>query len=609
MGKEIAMINGDKRKKTSIYNVTVSESTKNRKMVVYMMEHKGCTEKRALNFLSKKNAIIASGLTLNEASKVKSKINKFGYGAGINKTKEIYTEGELSRKDKKIKDASTNKKAETSLDSEENIRILEEKLTAAKVLQKNRAEARLKLDPNSTRLFDNSSNFEISKKDKKKSFNLKFKLLVFIVAILLFFIIFLLLMIFAPYKKVKDLNLIYDSTKTSSTAIVNDNDLDEKIKLLETIFLNKQIKMNTNLEMLKLNEEFLNKPINNNQNNLNTMFDNNTKEKEKNIKRSDKTIKSDIQIELLDPKSFFGEKYLDIHNYKKGIDKLEDLLEAIQDEEQKMMVREKIKSLKRKVLSKKRNIDDFMKNFNKVHGKVKFVGNKFIGDTNLPDDLKVTVKITKPNKDLILKNKVIKNGKFSMDLNGSSLKNKNKNSGIIDKGNYSIKVNIRSKSFQNKVIQDYIDQILKSNKNSSEFIDEKITLAEDVLEKKLYYKISDVKRAIKKFIVNDNQSKTNPEVEESPTIDDESVYNIVIRDRNLKGNITKEDRIKAVIKSCAATGFVMNNYTNEGKNLKIYFNDSKFPDFSIPIEKCKLAMKKVGNNLNDERFLDMILNR
>ena len=608
------MSNGDKRKKTSIYNVTVSESTKNRKMVVCMMEYKGCTEKRALNLLSKKNAIIASDLTLNDASKVKSKINKFGYGADINKTKEIYTEGELSRKDKDIdkskKDGNTTKKAETSIDPEENIRILEEKLTAAKVLQKEREEAKLKLNPNSGERFDNNSSFKNNKKDNKKSFNLKFKLLVFIVAILLFFIIFLLLMIFAPDKKAKDLKLVnVDSTRSMTVKEkIKSSDNKDKIKILETIFLNKQEKMNSGLEVLNSNIEPLANLIGKiNIEKFNSVLKKSSKKKKTDLKRSDKMIKSDIQMGLLDPKTFFGEKYSDIQNYKKKIDKLEELLEAIQDEEQKMMVREKIKDLKRKTLSKKRNIDDFMKKFNKVYGKVKFAGNKFIGETNLPDDLKVTVKITKPNKDLILKNKVVKNGKFYVDLNGSSLKSKNRNSGIIDKGNYSVKVHIRPKSFQNEVIQNYIDQILKSNKNNSEFIDEKITLAEDVLEKKLYYKISDVKRAIKKFLVNNKKSKTNPEVKESPTIDDESVYNIVIRDRNLKGDITKEDRIKAVIKSCAATGFTMDNYTNEGKNLKIYFNDSKFPDFSIPIEKCKLAMKKVDNDLNDERFLDMIL--
>ena len=590
------------KNKTSIYNVTVSETTKNRKVVVCMMDYKKCSEKKALNFLSKKGAIIASNLSLNEASKVKSKINKFGYGAEINKIGETSDTTNIENKNKNEKIENLDPKFETKPDSDstENIRILEKKLSNANNLNENRDKSK------STQNFDAQEN-KHSDNNEKKSSNFKFKLLVFIIAILLFFIIFLLLMIFAPSKK--NLELIDNSKKEKSDEKVYVTDSESKrIKLLETKFMDQHKKMSLDLEELDKAEDNLNKYVSNsNKNKLNGVLKKSFDNKTKNSKRTDKTLKSDIQMTLLDPKSFFSEKYSDINNYNENIDELENLIDAIHDEEQRMLIREKIKELKRKILSKKRNVDEFMKKFKKINGDIKFAGNKFIGETNLPNDLKVTVKVIKPNKEVILKNKVVKDGRFSVKLNNSSSKVDKINSEIIDKGDYLVDVNIRSKTFQNDDIKEYVDQILKKNNNKTEFINKKFSLAEDILEKKLYYNISDVKKAMKKYILG-TSNKKKIDVNEAPTITNESIYNIIIRDKIIKEGITEEDKIKSIIKSCAATGFTMNNYTNEGKNLKIYFNDSKFPDFSIPIEKCKNAMKEVNNNFNDAKFMDLILN-
>lgn len=611
MGEKIIMT----KRKTAIYNVTITETTKNHKVVIYLMERKGCSEKRALMLLSKKNAVIAKDLSLNDASKVKSKINKFGYGAKINKVKDIYINdddnsdvenNETVRIENKIKNDTITQEDK---ESNENIRILEEKLATAKALQKQREKTREK----ENQKIDDTSNSEMNKilnnlKNEKKSFNLKFKLLAFLITVLLFFIIFLLLMIFAPDKE--NLNLI-DSPNKLATRENKSNSgkdfLNNKNNLLETIFVNKQKKMKSDIDLFNSNKNENNFLGDKSSKKMNNLFNNKAKNRITENKKTDKTIQSEIQMSMLDPKTFFSEKYSDINSYNKNIDKLEDLLLAIEDEDQRIMIRERIKGLKRKILSKKRNIDTFMKKFKKIYGRIKFTGNKFIGNTNLPDNLKVTIKITKPNKDLILKNKVIKDGGFSVGLNSSSFDQKDKDLKIIDKGEYSVKVNIRPKRFQNEDIRNYIDQILNSNNDNSEFIDKKISLAEDILEKKLYNNISDVKKVIKEFILDKKNPKTLPEIIESPTIENDKIYNIIIRDKNLIKGITKEDRIKAIVKSCAATGFTMNNYSNEGKNLKIYFNNSKFPDFSIPIERCKLAMKKVNNNFNDKKFMDLIL--
>ena len=612
--------NNNNKKMISIYNVTISETTKNRKIVVLLMDSKGCSEKRALTLLSKKNAVIATDLSLNEASKVKSKINKFGYGAEINKIKEINDPTEVNddgEKGKIINDSNViSEENGKDLSSDENIRILEEKLAAAKELQRVKEEDSTNYPNNSNNNKDEmleSSNSE-SEKNKNKSFNLKFKFLVFIIAILLFLIIFLLLMVFAPSKE--KLNIIDNSGMDKDEKVIisnndNNNISNSRIDLLEKRFEDNKKKMSSSIDLLNSEEKYLNKFVSKDSNDKLASILANNKNNDNDVKkRTDKTIKSDIQMALLNPKGFFSKKYSDINEFNRGIDELEDFLLALEDESQRITVREKIKDLKRKILSKKRNIDEFMKKFKKIHGDVKFTGNKFIGNTNLPDNLKVTVKITKPDKSFVLRNKVLKNGKFSVKLNndindGSGDRN---NRGIINKGDYLVDVNLRSERFQNDDVKEYIKKILSSNKDNSEIINKKISLAEDVLEKKLYYKISDVKNEIKRFILNnDSGSSNSPDVENSPTIEDESVYNLIIRDRNLKNSNSKEDRIKTIIKSCAATGFTMNNYVNEGKNLKIYFNNSKFPDFTISIEKCKEVMKIVDNNFNDKRFMDMIL--
>ena len=537
---------GSKITKENLYDVKIPYSTKNMKAITIAARIIGKSKVKTAAKLAKPNALIASGISLSEAAKIKSLFKKIGMTVKIDSKIKYNFQKRTSINKGKIVD--NNQKSELNRPQQQ---IMPENDTV--IID------RKKIDSNNEKKIKKR---QVKNKDNKKKL-LNFSpvimqniFLIFTVMILLAFIVFVLMKL-NNGSDLKSGNLATDSLKDP----IKKHSVSQEIarKKLSNLFKNNFSKGKNRKDWRK--SKLQNKNPSN-----------------KRIQKKGKRVKavSDDDIE----KTINKLKQVDISQKEKVINELKDMLRSVSSPN----LQQKMKEKAVKKIQALKDTDQIPAGNYKT-GKVDLQGLKFVGETNLPDKTQLFVKIKEPTGKIKVKSSTVKGGRFSVEPFAK-----------LAKGDYEINVEIKSLPKQLAVLRDRLRELIKefkiSPKNNVFLFHKTINLSLPKDLEELYSKAE-----AREFIEDLLRSSFA-----ATTVEYENLLQQFIDDILIQG--TADNEKEFILKACAGVGFTAMNSREENKYLIIIVNDNKH---HIPVRVCAEAMKLVNNNFTDPKFEEYIL--
>jgi len=537
---------GSKITKENLYDVKIPYSTKNMKAITIAARIIGKSKVKTAARLAKPNALIASGISLSEAAKIKSLFKKISMTVKID-SKIMYNFQKRTSVNK-MKIIDNDQKSELNEPQEQVMTENDTVIANRKNIGSNN-EKKIKKR-------------QIKNKDSKKKF-LNFSpvvmqniFLIFTVMILLTFIVFVLMKL-NNGSVLKSGNLTTDSLKNP----IEKHSVSQEIarKKLSNLFKNNfsKEKNRKDGEKSKLQEK---NPL--------------SKRVQKKGKRVKAVSNDDIE------KTINKLEQIDVSQKEKVINELKDMLRSVSSPNLQQKMKEK--AVKKIQASKD---TDRIPAGNYQTGEVALQGLKFVGNTNLPDKTQLFVKIKEPAGKIKVKSCTVKRGRFSVEPFDK-----------LAKGDYEINVEIKSLPKQLAVLRDRLSELIKEFKispKSNVFLFHKtisLSLPKDL---KVLYSKAEAREFIEKLLRS---------AFAATTVEYENLLQQFVDDILIQGTADSEKEF--ILKSCAGVGFTAINSIEENNDLIIIVNNNKY---QIPVRVCAKAMKLVNNNFTDPKFEEYIL--